>query len=385
MQPPAVVEAIFRHGAMGQGVELFSRIFRETTSDRAFADLSIPATVMTTDLASRSAAPITTGPLWEALMAALAIPGLYSPWIRGEQRLVDAVSLTPVPVDAVIEAGADITVAVNLLGRETLSQWLHGGGQGPGAIGPSRPRDTVVEVLELAQLGTSARETARADVPVTPLFGPGTWRQMELGGFFFMPAKPRPKPGSRCSASLPVPLTSPSDARKCASISGEGNGLVESSWTPSVSAADAGRCPRDGLTNETFAFCLPMRWHSPYDGSQNRRNSHPRIAARPELPGTDTSDGLRVNRRQFYEFRSPLPSPPRWTSLRLEQHSRFTKVGSIKPFRERTIDASEERVIPSVLTSSPPQTLQTERTSKLERPRPLIASDVQSSVKMLFC
>jgi predicted acylesterase/phospholipase RssA len=183
--PPAVVEAIFRHGAMGQGVELFSRIFRETTSDRAFADLSTPATVMTTDLASRSAAPITTGPLWEALMAALAIPGLYSPWVRDEQRLVDAVSLTPVPVDAVIEAGADITVAVNLLGRETLSQWPHGGGQGPGAIGPSRPRDTVVEVLELAQLGTSARETARADVPVTPLFGPGTWRQMELGGFFF--------------------------------------------------------------------------------------------------------------------------------------------------------------------------------------------------------
>lgn len=183
--PAAVVDAIFRQGAMGQGVELFSRIFRETTSDRAFADLSIPATVMTTDLASRSAAPITTGPLWEALMAALAIPGLYSPWVRGQQRLVDAVSLTPVPVDAVIEAGADITVAVNLLSRETLPQWPHDGRQEPGAIVPGRPRDTVVEVLELAQLGASARETARADVPVTPLFGPGTWRQMELGGLFF--------------------------------------------------------------------------------------------------------------------------------------------------------------------------------------------------------
>jgi NTE family protein len=183
--PVAVVDAIFRQGAMGQGVELFSRIFRETTSECAFADLSIPATVMTTDLASRSPAPITTGPLWEALMAALAIPGLYSPWVRGQQRLVDAVSLTPVPVDAVIEAGADITVAVNLLSLETLAQWPHGNGQEPRAIVPSRPRDTVVEVLELAQLGASARETARADVPVTPLFGPGTWRQMELGSLFF--------------------------------------------------------------------------------------------------------------------------------------------------------------------------------------------------------
>jgi len=182
---PAVVDAIFRQGAMGQGVEQFSRIFRETTSDRAFADLSIPATVMTTDLASRSPAPITTGPLWEALMAALAIPGLYSPWARGQQRLVDAVSLTPMPVDAVIEAGADITVAVNLLSRETLPQWPGGGGDVTVAVAPSRPRDTVVEVLELAQFGASARDTARADVPITPLFGPGTWRQMELGGFFF--------------------------------------------------------------------------------------------------------------------------------------------------------------------------------------------------------
>ena len=38
-------------------------------------------------------------------MAALSIPGLYPPYVRGAQRLVDAVSLTPVPLDAVVEAG----------------------------------------------------------------------------------------------------------------------------------------------------------------------------------------------------------------------------------------------------------------------------------------
>jgi len=46
-------------------------------------------------------------------------------------------------------------------------------------------RDTVVEVLELAQLDAAARLTARADVPITPLFGPGTWRHMHLGSLFF--------------------------------------------------------------------------------------------------------------------------------------------------------------------------------------------------------
>lgn len=118
-------------------------------------------------------------------MAALAIPGLYSPSARGQQRLVDAVTLTPVPIDAVIEPGADITVAVNLLCREALPQWPGGGGDVSAAVAPYRPRDTVVEVLELAQLGASARDTARADVAITPMFGPGSWRQMELGSFFF--------------------------------------------------------------------------------------------------------------------------------------------------------------------------------------------------------
>src|SRR5258706_74280 len=154
--------------------------------DLSFADLSIPASVMTANLAGRCPAPISTGPLWEALMAALAIPGLYSPWVRGGQRLVDAVSLTPVPLGSVVEAGADITIAVNLLGRETLPDWPDDySGLAIPNLARGEARDTVVEVLELAQLDASARQTGLADVPVTPLFGPGTWRHMHLGSLFF--------------------------------------------------------------------------------------------------------------------------------------------------------------------------------------------------------
>jgi NTE family protein len=183
--PDAVVDAVFRKGAAGAGVETFTQIFRETTGNRSFADLTIPATVMTADLARQCPAPLTDGPLWEALVAALSVPGLYPPYTRGAQRLVDAVSLIPVPLDAVVEAGADVTVAVNLLGRHTLPAWPD---QGP-ERSPVRPRqrgvrDTVFEVLELAQLDASARQTAAADVPITPRFGPASWRQMDLGPRF---------------------------------------------------------------------------------------------------------------------------------------------------------------------------------------------------------
>jgi predicted acylesterase/phospholipase RssA len=181
----AVVNSIFRKGAAGEGLEVFTRIFRETTADRTFGDLAIPATVMTADLAGKCPAPIRTGPLWEALMAALTVPGLYTPWARGEQRLVDAVSLTPVPLDSVIETGADVTIAVNLLG-ETLAAWpFDCGNLVIPSLARGQARDTVIEVLELAQLDASARQTARADVPITPIFGPGTWRHAHLGSLFF--------------------------------------------------------------------------------------------------------------------------------------------------------------------------------------------------------
>ena len=215
----AVVNSIFRKGAAGDGLEVFARIFRETTADRSFADLSIPATVMTANLAGRCPAPISTGPLWEALMAALAIPGLYPPRVRGEQRLVDAVSLTPVPLGSVVEAGADITIAVNLLGRETLPEWPYDcGSLAIPNLAPGQARDTVVEVLELAQLDASARQTALSDVPITPLFGPGTWRHMHLGELFFAAGQKAAETQLSLLGKLVRPCTS-SDSSTFAHIS----------------------------------------------------------------------------------------------------------------------------------------------------------------------
>ena len=90
-----------------------------------------------------------------------------------------------------VEAGADITIAVNLLGREALPRWPDDKGTGSpvdvttGSSGSGgRVRDTVVEVLELAQLEASTRVTAQADVPITPRFGPSTWRHVRLGPRF---------------------------------------------------------------------------------------------------------------------------------------------------------------------------------------------------------
>ena len=210
--PDPVVEAIFRRGAAGGGDEVFRQIFRETTRDASFDDCLIPTTVMTADLAARRPWPITTGALSDALLAALSIPGLYPPWSQGERRLVDAVCLTPVPVEALVAAGADVTVAVNILGRETLPRWP--GHDDSGARSAAKPRDTVLEALELAQLDASAREAARADVSITPVFGPGTWRHMQYGDLFLAAGREAAEASLERLAMVARPLAVETRARR---------------------------------------------------------------------------------------------------------------------------------------------------------------------------
>ncbi|MBV9680864.1 MAG: cyclic nucleotide-binding domain-containing protein, partial [Solirubrobacterales bacterium] len=111
------VQAMFRRGG-AEGAAVMERLARETTADARFADLAMPLAVMAADLAAQCPVSLTEGRVADALVAATTVPGLYLPVRRGDQRLVDAVVLTPVPTAAL--AGVDVTIAVNLLGRQAL-------------------------------------------------------------------------------------------------------------------------------------------------------------------------------------------------------------------------------------------------------------------------
>jgi NTE family protein len=171
------VQAMFRRGG-AEGTAVMARLARETTADAGFADLAMPLAVMTADLSAQRPVSLTEGRVADALVAAMTVPGLYSPVRRGDQRLVDAVVITPVPTAAL--AGVDVTIAVNPLGRQALPAWP---GE-PGSAQATRDRDPVVESLELASFGAAAEQTAAASVPVTPRFGPGTWRDFRYADRF---------------------------------------------------------------------------------------------------------------------------------------------------------------------------------------------------------
>ncbi|TMK52650.1 MAG: hypothetical protein E6G66_03670 [Actinobacteria bacterium] len=184
---PEMVAAMFSLSFAGRstGVEVMNRTWYELAGDCSFADLEIPLVVMTVDLESRAAAAIMQGSVREALAAATALAGFVPPYQRGNQRLVDGVALVPVPTEAVIDAGADVTISVNLLSHRTLAAWP---GEDATASGPQARRhrvlDDMLEVIDLAQQESSARHAAKADIVLEPRFGPGTWRDFQLAERF---------------------------------------------------------------------------------------------------------------------------------------------------------------------------------------------------------
>lgn len=168
------------------GLEAMSKLMRESTAERSFADTLIPLAVMTVDLTDRAPAPLREGPLWEALLAATALAGVFPPYERGGHRLVDGLALVPVPTGAVFEDGADLAVSVNLNGAEVLAAWPE-----QPELPPARERksrggmlDTLLEVMDLSQLETSAQHAELADVTITPRFGPAHWRDFHLADLF---------------------------------------------------------------------------------------------------------------------------------------------------------------------------------------------------------
>ena len=184
---PENVDQLFKLSSSGlsSGVDLQHRMCRETTLDRSFAELALPLVVMAADLIGREATAIREGPVWEALVASTTVAGFFPALEKEGQRLVDGVALIPVPSGAVSASGADITVSVNLMNRETMPAW-------PGKPAPpSRATrrgmgmlDTLLEVMDLAQLDASLRHAAEADVVISPRFGPSTWRDFHLADLF---------------------------------------------------------------------------------------------------------------------------------------------------------------------------------------------------------
>jgi NTE family protein len=96
------------------GPEKVRAHLREAVGDKTFADLKIPVAVVAVDIRTGREVWLNSGRLDEALMATMAIPGLFSPVAREGMMLVDGGIVNPLPVDAARSLGPRV-VAVDVL------------------------------------------------------------------------------------------------------------------------------------------------------------------------------------------------------------------------------------------------------------------------------
>jgi len=99
--------------------------------DRTFGDLRMPFAVTAADLNSGKEIVIKEGNVAQAVLATIALPGIFPPQIMGEHRLIDGGALDPVPVrPARALSGAPVVAAVLSPARE-----LWADARGPGLAG----------------------------------------------------------------------------------------------------------------------------------------------------------------------------------------------------------------------------------------------------------
>ena len=87
--------------------------------ETTFADLKIPFTCVATDLVSGVTVELKEGNVIDAILASSCIPGAFSPQIVGKRMLVDGGVLERVPTREVKKLGAEVIVAVDVLGDLT--------------------------------------------------------------------------------------------------------------------------------------------------------------------------------------------------------------------------------------------------------------------------
>ncbi len=87
-----------------------------------FSDLRLPLALETTDLRTGELCTFTEGDLLKAIRASISIPLVFTPVRMNGRILVDGGLVSPVPVKAARDLGADFVIGVNVLAK--TRSWL---------------------------------------------------------------------------------------------------------------------------------------------------------------------------------------------------------------------------------------------------------------------
>ncbi len=90
------------------------QLIRDHSHNLKLEDLEIPFRAVATDLVTGKPFEITQGDLGTAVRASGSVPFVFEPVKFNDKELVDGATTIPVPVETVVNMGADVTLGVNL-------------------------------------------------------------------------------------------------------------------------------------------------------------------------------------------------------------------------------------------------------------------------------
>lgn len=103
----------WEEGAIPHDLARLNELLSLLTANKGFEDALIPFAVVAADVRTGERVVITEGKLSAAITASAAVPGVFSPVPSGARYLVDGGVVDKIPVDAVLELGADRVIAVD--------------------------------------------------------------------------------------------------------------------------------------------------------------------------------------------------------------------------------------------------------------------------------
>ena len=104
--------------------EKIEKEIRSNLKRAKFKDLKIPFYVTAVDLESEQEVVFHKGDVAKAVRASLSIPGVFVPVENNGRTLVDGGVMDPLPVEILKKAGADVIIAVNVLGLKDRREYV---------------------------------------------------------------------------------------------------------------------------------------------------------------------------------------------------------------------------------------------------------------------
>ena len=108
-----LLDLSFTGTSLFKGEKIFE-VLRDLIGDCKIEELSRGFTAVATDIDSQREVWLNDGPLFSAIRASTAVPGVFSPVESGGRTLVDGGLVNPIPIAPTLNDVTDMTIAVNL-------------------------------------------------------------------------------------------------------------------------------------------------------------------------------------------------------------------------------------------------------------------------------